>query len=133
MRKDVSLTLKCPHCDKSLMEAEVQFNNLPSIKINIETEHDRGVLWLSSIYGSNEKKLSIDIDDSEIVDMFCPACNKELAIAEICQECSAPLVSFVIKAGGIVRVCSRKGCNNHLIVFKDVSSEMSKFYYEYGF
>lgn len=133
MDKEVSLKVKCPHCDKSLMEEEVQFKNKPSVKINIETEHDRGVLWLSCIYGSCDKKLSIDIEDGEVVDMFCPACNKELTIAETCQECSAPLVSMVIKAGGVVRICSRKGCNNHLIIFKDVSSEMSKFYYEYGF
>ncbi|PKP53993.1 MAG: hypothetical protein CVT92_01205 [Bacteroidetes bacterium HGW-Bacteroidetes-1] len=133
MEKEVSLSVKCPMCDSSLMENHVLFGNKPTVKVNIETEHDRGVLWLSCIYGSSEKKLSIEIADGEIVDMYCPHCNKELAIEDNCHECNAPLVAFVIKAGGVVRICSRKGCDSHHIVFKEVSAEMSKFYYEYGF
>lgn len=133
MEKEISLHVKCPNCDWSLMEEGIRFQDRPSIKLNVETEHDRGVLWLSSIYGDNSKKMDIDIFDQDVVDMYCPHCNKELSIAETCLECGAPLVSFVIRAGGIIRICSRNGCENHQIVFKDVSAELSKFYYAYGF
>lgn len=133
MSKQISLTVKCPKCNKSLMDNEVLINDLPSVKLNIETEHHRGVLFLSCIYGDNCKNLDIDIADGEIVDMYCPMCNKELMVEDLCTDCGAPLVSFIIKAGGVVRICSRKGCENHHIIFKEVSSEMAKFYYEYGF
>ncbi len=133
MEKEVSISIKCPLCGKSLMDEGVHLHERASVKLNIETEHDRGVLWLSCVYGDCTKKLDIEINDGEIVDMFCPHCNKELSIKENCDECGAPLVSFVIKAGGIVRICSRKGCNNHHIIFKEIGTELSKFYFEYGF
>jgi len=65
--------------------------------------------------------------------MFCSHCNKDLSISENCETCGAPLISLVIKAGGRLRICSRNGCANHHLVFKEVSQELSKFYYEYGF
>ncbi len=133
MSKKVALSVKCIHCDASLMDDRVQFNGHASVKVNVETEHDRGVLWMSSVYGDYDKKLSIDVDDGEIVGMFCPHCNKELSTVELCRFCEAPMVEFVIRAGGVVLVCSRKGCTNHHIEFRDIGSEMSKFYYEYGF
>lgn len=133
MEKEVSISVKCPLCSRSLMVDEVLIHNKPAIKLNVETEHERGVLWLSCIYGDSSKEMDINIADGEIVDMYCPHCNKELAIGESCSECGAPLVSFVIKAGGVVRICSRKGCYNHHIVFKEIGSELSKFYFEYGF
>ena len=133
MDKEISLTVKCPLCGKLLMDEDKQFRNKPAVKLNIETEHDRGVLWLSSVFGDSSKEMSIEVAQNEIVDIYCSHCNKELSIEESCTECGAPMVSFVIKAGGIVRICSRNGCENHTIVFKDVASEMSKFYYEYGF
>ncbi|MBW7848176.1 MAG: hypothetical protein H3C41_08860 [Bacteroidales bacterium] len=133
MEKEVSISVKCPLCSRSLMVDDFLIRNKPAIKLNVETEQERGVLWLSSVYGDNTKEMDINIADGEIVDMYCPHCNKELTISESCSECGAPLVSFVIKAGGVVRICSRKGCHNHHIVFKDIGSELSKFYFEYGF
>lgn len=133
MKKEVSLSLKCPNCCQSLMDEQHTICDKPSIKLNVETEHERGVLRLCCIYGNCSKTIDVAIDEGEIVAMFCPHCNQELSIKENCEICGAPLVAFFIKAGGTVRICSRNGCTNHTIVFKDVSEEMSKFYYEYGF
>lgn len=133
MTKKVALSVKCIHCDASLMDEKVKFDGYPSVKVNLESLHDRGVLWMSSVYGDHDKKLSIELEEGEVVGMFCPNCNKELSSVERCRLCEAPMVEFVIRAGGVVLVCSRNGCTNHHIEFRDVSSEMSKFYYEYGF
>lgn len=133
MERNISLSVKCPKCDASLMDERVKFHGKPAVKTNIETSHDRGVLWLSSIYDDHSVRMDIEVENGEMVDIYCPDCNKELSVSEICEDCGAPLVAFVIKAGGVVRICSRKGCNHHHIVFKDVSSEMSKFYYQFGF
>ncbi len=133
MKKEVSLSIKCPSCRESLMDEKHTLCDKPSIKLNIETEHDRGVLRLCCVYGNCSKTTDLQLEDGEIVDMYCPHCNHELSIKENCEVCGAPLVAFAIKAGGVVRICSRNGCANHHIVFNDVSDEMSKFYYEYGF
>jgi len=132
-KKEISLFVKCPLCGKSLMDEEFLLGNKPSVRVNIQTVEDRGVLYLCSIYGCTLKHIGIPVAEGEVVDMFCPHCNKDLGISDKCPDCEAPMVSFVIRAGGVVRICSRNGCASHHIVFKDVADEMSKFYYEYGF
>lgn len=133
MEKEVSLSVKCPICSGSLMDETRPILDKPSIKINIETEHDRGVLRLCCIYGNSSKTNDVEIAEGEIVSMFCPHCNKELSIDENCEACGAPLISLVIKAGGKLRICSRNGCANHHLVFKEISQELSRFYHEFGF
>jgi hypothetical protein len=133
MEKRVSLFVKCPVCGKSLMDNEHFINGKPSVKLNITTDENRGVVWLCSIYDCYDKELSIDVREGEVVSFFCPHCNQELNVEHICNICEAPMISLVIKAGGVVLVCTRKGCTNHQIVFKDIDTELSKFYSEYGF
>jgi len=133
MEKEVSLSVKCPLCDGSLMDESHPICKKPSVKINIETEHDRGVLRLCCIFGNCSKTNDVEIAEGEIVSMFCPHCNKELSINENCEVCEAPLISLVIKAGGKLHICSRNGCANHHLVFKEISQELLKFYHEYGF
>lgn len=133
MEKQVSLHVKCPLCDHSLMDEKTLINGKPAVKMNITSETDRGVVWLCSIYDCNELKMSFEIPQSEVVGFYCPHCNKELASDKNCGHCEAPMVPLVIKAGGVVMICSRKGCNNHHLVFKEISTELSKFYAEYGF
>ncbi len=133
MEKHVSLHVKCPLCDHSLMDENTLINGKPSVKLNITSENDRGVVWMCSIYDCNDLKMSFEIPESEIVDFYCPHCNRELGSDMTCKQCEAPMVPLVIKAGGTVMVCSRKGCNNHQLVFKDIGTELSKFYSEYGF
>jgi len=132
-KKEISLFVKCPLCGQSLMDEAVLLGNKPSVKLNIQTADQRGVLHLCSIYGCTLKQINIPVKEAEVVEMYCPHCNKDLKISEKCPECEAPMVSLVIRAGGIVRICSRNGCASHHIVFKDVTDEMAKFYYEYGF
>jgi hypothetical protein len=133
MDKQVVLHVKCPLCYHSLLDNEHYLNGKPAVKLNITTDEDRGVVWLCSIYDSYDKELSIDVPDKEVVSFFCPHCNKELTLAQACDICKAPMISMVIKAGGRVLVCSRNGCTNHHITFKEVGVELGKFYEEYGF
>ncbi len=117
MEKEVSLYVKCPLCDGSLMDETHPICDKPSVKLNIETEHDRGTLRLCCVYGNCSKTTDVVINENEIVSMYCPHCNKELSINETCEVCDAPLISLVIKAGGRIRICSRNGCSNHHLVF----------------
>ena len=55
-----------------------------------------------------------------------------LTIKDECKLCGAPMVTFVLKAGGRVSICSRKGCSNHYLTFQDLTQELSKFYNEFG-
>ncbi len=132
MEKYISLSVKCPHCRKSLMDTEEKLHGYPSIKLNIKTEKDRGTIHLCSLYECFDHKSDIQLNDNEIVEFTCPQCNKELLVKEECNICGAPMVNFVLATGGRVSICSRKGCSNHYVAFQDISSELRRFYNEYG-
>lgn len=132
MKKQIALNVQCPHCLASLMDSENELSGLPSIKINIVTPKERGVLNICSLYECFNHKSNIEIEDNTIVDFYCPSCNKELLVKEECDICGAPMVSFVLKVGGRVNICSRKGCSNHYVAFSDLSTELTKFYNQFG-
>jgi len=131
MKKKISLQVKCPHCRESLMDEEHLLNDYPSIRLNIVTPEDRGIINLCSLFECFDHTENIDIKTNTIVDFYCPKCNQELTVKEECKLCGAPMVSFVLKAGGRVSICSRKGCSNHYLTFQDLTQELSRFYNEY--
>lgn len=131
MKKRISLHVKCPHCRKSLMDEEYLLHDYPSIKLNVVTPGDRGVIHLCSLYECYDHETNLDLKKGTVVDFYCPKCNKEMLVNEECKVCGAPMVAFVLKVGGRVSICSREGCANHYIAFEDLSAELSKFYHEY--
>jgi len=133
MSNQISLQVKCPHCDKSFMDAENPISGEASIKINVVSGSERGVIRLCSIYGCYEHSSDIDLIDKEIVDFYCPHCNKSLIREEKCDLCDAPMVCMTIKVGGKVRICSRNGCRNHYVAFNDIAGALNKFYHQYGY
>ena len=131
MKKQISLHVKCPHCRKSLMDEEVLLHDYPSIKLNVVTPEDRGVIYLCSLYECYDHQTDLELKKGTVVDFYCPKCNKEMLVNEECKVCGAPMVAFVLKVGGRVSICSRESCANHYIAFEDLSAELSKFYHEY--
>lgn len=131
MKKRISLEVKCPYCRKSLMDEDNKLHDLPSIKLNIVTPDDRGVMHLCSVYECYDHKTDVEIKKGTVVDFYCPHCNKELLVKEECKLCGAPMVDLILKVGGRVSFCSRAGCPNHYVAFTDLSTELSQFYNEY--
>nr|NQU89199.1 hypothetical protein [Bacteroidota bacterium] len=133
MKHHVSLLVKCPHCGKSLMDEEHKIHDKATIKLNIECEASRGVIYLCSLYGCYDKECAVGIKDQEIGKFYCPHCNQSLTRDINCKLCDAPMVGMNIKVGGKVNICSRCGCENHYVVFEDLTEAINKFYHEYGF
>lgn len=132
MKNRISLQIKCPNCRRSLMDDEVKLHGAPSIKLNIMTPEDRGTINLCSVYECFDHVSDIPVKKDTVVEFSCPKCNKELLVKEECKLCDAPMVSFVLQTGGRVNFCSRSGCSNHYVAFEDLSTELSKFYDEFG-
>ncbi len=128
MEPTIVLSVKCPHCKTSLMDDSTILKGKPGIRINIETEKERGVLWLCPIYNCFTHKSNIEIADDEPVKFFCPHCNKSLNSDIRCKLCDASLVDLNINIGGKVHVCSRKGCKNHFVVFEDLNDALRLLY-----
>jgi len=127
----IVVNVKCPYCKKSLMDAEKQIEGYPSVKTRIQHRDKTGALYLSSIFGSYDIVSEIYVPEEEIVLFFCPECNASLLLKELCESCKAPLAFFEMKNGGMIQICSRRGCKYHLMDYVNFAQKVSAFYNAY--
>lgn len=126
----ISLKVKCPLCQQSLMDYTHFLNAKPSIKLTIECGGKHGVINLCSSYGCFDKTSTIELVEQDIAKLFCPHCKKQLPSRISCSVCEAPVVSFALDKGGKVHVCSRIGCKKHFVSFEDIYTTLTNFYEE---
>ncbi|HNQ22022.1 MAG TPA: NAD(P)H-dependent oxidoreductase subunit E [Phycisphaerae bacterium] len=115
--RDFVLTVSCPRCNHSLMDPHHPIDGSPSIKVTVATEGEHGWLRLSALYGSFTVESEFGIRTDAVVDFFCPHCHAVLKGASLCPlpQCRAPMVSMIVRAGGVVQICSRRGCKGHML------------------
>lgn len=131
MDKLVPIAVKCPKCRESLMNEDKLIMNKASIELDIKYKGEKGKLWLCQFYGCQDKELTIDVPDGEIADIHCPHCKEDLATNVLCEACDAPMVTFGIKTGGRVSICSRKGCSKHYVAFQNLDDVVRRFHEEF--
>jgi hypothetical protein len=107
--------VRCPHCNHSLMDRRRLVDGHPSIRVSIAQGRGHGWLWLSSLYGSHNTESETEIVRDEVAALFCPHCHCHLNNAPPCPDCQAPMASMLVQSGGVVQVCSRAGCNGHML------------------
>lgn len=129
----ISLKVRCPVCNKSLMDYTQYLNAKPSIKLHVAHAGDEGVINLCSTYGCYDKLCSIELKENEIAVLSCPFCKSNLASEAKCDICQAPIVDFKLDKGGKVHVCSRVGCKKHYVSFEDIYDTLTNFYTEYNY
>jgi len=132
-KKLISLKVRCPHCDKSLMDHTLFLNAKPSIRVRVEIQHKQGILHLCSSYGCFDKHTDIELTKGEIAVLTCTNCKKDLKGSHFCDLCGAPIVDFKLDKGGNVHFCSRIGCEKHYVSFEDIYSTLTSFYHEYDY
>lgn len=133
MYEFVALNVKCPSCSESLMDKKHLVDNKPSILLHVEHNNKKGVINLSSIYGSYNYICDIEIPDGEVANFSCPHCNAKLKAKTECLTCGGEMIPFYLDMGGKVSICARSGCKNHHVEFEDLSQALKKMYQEYGF
>ncbi len=118
VKKDKSVfpvEIVCARCAHSLMDSSFLIDGYPSVRVTIYFERQHGWLRLSSIYGSYTIESEYEIPQNAIVNIFCPHCHTELKSNIPCPDCSAPMVSMAVRGGGVVQICSRRGCKGHML------------------
>ncbi len=109
----IPIRVNCPKCNHSLMDPEYPIDGLPSIRTTVSSGRKHGSLRLSSLYGSQEVVSDFPIPMDKVVNIFCPHCHSELVGSMPCPECGAPMVSMIVKGGGVIQICTRRGCPGH--------------------
>jgi NADH:ubiquinone oxidoreductase subunit E len=107
--------VSCSHCNHSLMDSDYIMDSHPSIRVTAYFDHKHGWLILSGLYGSHKVACQYEIPQKKVVHIFCPHCHSELIGGAICLECSTNMVPMIVKGGGIVQICPRKGCKGHIL------------------
>lgn len=108
--------VSCPRCNHSLMDREHYIDGYPSIRVNVSFDMKYGWLRLSCLYGSFSVDHEYEIPEDAVVHFFCPHCHADLTGASECLLCGAPMVPLLVRGGGgIVRICSRRGCRGHML------------------
>lgn len=107
--------VSCARCNHSLMDPRHIIDGCPSIRVTVSFGHRHGWLALSSLYGSYKVATEYEIPVDEIVHVFCPHCHAELIGGGRCSDCGAPMVPMIIRGGGVVQICARRGCRGHML------------------
>jgi len=109
------INVACPHCNRSLMDETFTIDGYPSIRVTISYDHKQGWLRLSCLYGSYNFASEFDVSTGLVVSFLCPHCIVEFPSTLDCSVCTAPMVPMLVDGGGIVQICSRRGCKNHML------------------
>ncbi len=109
------IEVSCSRCNHSLMDSRHLIDGHPVIRVTVSFGSKHGRMTLSSLYGSYNVDSEYEIPPNTIVQMFCPHCHAELIGSTNCGECDAPMVPMIIRAGGVVQICSRRGCKGHIL------------------
>jgi NADH-quinone oxidoreductase subunit E len=114
-RTDFPVQVSCPRCNHSLMKPEHLIDNKPCIHVTISYNRKHGWLRLSSIYGSYNFECEIEIPIETELNFFCPHCHEDLVGSSECPECGAKMILMILRGGGTLQICPRRGCKGHLL------------------
>lgn len=111
----IPVEVSCSRCNHSLMDSTYPIDNLPSIKMSVSFGRQHGWVRMSSLYGSNSVELEHEIPHGNVAELFCPHCHTELTGSANCPECGSKMASMIIRRGGAIQVCAKRGCKGHLL------------------
>ena len=114
-RRIFPLEVRCPRCNHTLMDPGHRLEGYPSVRLTISFGRKHGWIRLSSLYGSYTMESEHEIPLDTVLSCFCPHCHAELGTASNCALCGAPMIPLVVRGGGIVQICSRRGCKSHML------------------
>ncbi|HYK90337.1 MAG TPA: NAD(P)H-dependent oxidoreductase subunit E [Acidobacteriota bacterium] len=107
--------VSCPRCNHSLMDAGHPVDGYPSIRVTMSFGREHGWLRLSCLYGSYNVESEYEIPMDAFVNFFCPYCHAELLGATSCPECTTLMVPMIVRGGGVIQICSRRGGKGHML------------------
>ena len=105
----------CFRCHHTLMDPHHYIDGYPAICVTASFGAMHGWIRLSCLYGSFSVDYEHAFPPDAVVHFFCPHCHAELAGMSRCDRCEAPMVSMYVRGGGVVHICSRRGCKGHML------------------
>ena len=104
-----------------LMDPDHKIDGHPSVRMTITFGGKHGWVRMSSLYGSHAVESEYKIRIDSVVNIFCPHCHAELVGASRCPACNAPMVPMLVGGGGMMQICTRRGCKEHRLDLNGVN------------
>jgi len=109
------VSVSCPSCNRSLMTREHVLDGHPMVRVTVSFGRKHGWMRLSSLYGDYRIESEYDTPPGAVIHFFCPQCHAELRSTRFCPNCDAPMIVLLVRGGGTVQFCSRRGCQEHML------------------
>jgi NADH:ubiquinone oxidoreductase subunit E len=113
------VALACPVCNRSLMDHDHLIDGAPMVHVTITHGSVHGWLRMSSLYGDYRIETEHEVPADTIATFFCPRCHAELKTTRACARCDAPMIPLIVREGGILQICARRGCKEHMLDLGD--------------
>ncbi len=129
MRNNMSINIevRCRFCRRSLMDSDRRVDGLPAVRFQAKILDKVGDVYLSQVYGSYAKEFDgVDDIDETIAALSCPHCHRPLPMQRLCH-CGAPVLRVDLLIGGVIKFCSRNGCEAHSLEFENADDAFSLF------
>jgi NADH-quinone oxidoreductase subunit E len=110
-----AVSVSCPNCNRSLMNDEYLLDGYPMVRVTASFGRKHGWMRLSSLYGDYRTRSEYEIPKGAVLHFFCPKCHAELRSGRLCPDCDAPTILLLVRGGGTIQLCSRRGCKQHLL------------------
>ena len=82
------------------------------------------------IYGVFDYESDLELQEGDIVGLYCPHCNAFLTASAQCALCRVPMFAIHLPKGGEVHSCPTVGCKNHVLTIVDLDDQFALFYNE---
>jgi NADH-quinone oxidoreductase subunit E len=114
-RRLFQVKVSCPRCNYSMLDHGYKIDGKPSIRVLVSAGEKHGWLRMSSLYGSYNSVSEHEIPEHSVIHFFCHRCHAELRSTQDCTRCGAPMVPMLVRGGGVIHICSRRGCREHML------------------
>jgi NADH:ubiquinone oxidoreductase subunit E len=120
------VSVSCPQCGHTLMDAGHTMNGHASIKLATSFAGRAGILHLSAFYGSAKVDCDGEIPDNALTVISCPHCAQELSGVSDCPECGATMAMMPAGKYAALYICARRGCPGHRLDLLTAMQDASK-------
>jgi predicted RNA-binding Zn-ribbon protein involved in translation (DUF1610 family) len=96
------------------MDESHRLDGFPSICVTAAHGALHGWLRLSAVQSGSIATQDLIIPRDTVTQFICPHCNSALEGRSSCTDCGAPMMNLESSRGGIVQICSRRGCRGLL-------------------
>ncbi len=104
------MDLRCPQCAAPLTDG----TRVP-LDGHVRRTHQEGRVSLSAVFGDYSVESDLALEEGDVVDFSCPACDASVMLPLACKLCGASMASLDIAKGGYLEFCSRRGCRAHAL------------------